>query len=67
MLALKLSSSGLCAAVVLEHKGLKHYGVKFFLGFIRQTGLRRCINASNGEPAMKALEEAAAQACERVE
>ena len=41
--------------------------MKFFAGFIQQTGVRRFINKSDGEPAMKALKDAAAKALERVE
>ena len=55
MLALKFSRSGRVAATALEQKGLSQYGVKFFAGFIQQTGIRRFINKSDGEPAMKAL------------
>ena len=41
--------------------------MKFFAGFIQQTGVRRFINKSDGEPAMKSLKDAAAKALERVE
>ena len=67
MLALKFSRSGRKAAMALEQKGLTRYGVKFFAGFIQQTGVRRFINKSDGEPAMKALKDAAAKALEGVE
>ena len=60
MLALKFSRSGMITATALEQKGLTQYGVKFFAGFIQQTGIRRFINRSDGEPAMKALKDAAA-------
>ena len=46
---------------------MTQYGVKFFAGFIQQTGLRRLINKSDGELAMKALKDAAAKALEEVE
>ena len=65
MLALKLSRSGTMAATALEQKGLTQYRVKFF--FIQQTGVRMFINKSDGEPAMKALKDAAAKALEGVE
>ena len=67
MLALKLSGSGRVAAAALEQKGLTRYGVKFFAGFIQQTGVRRVVNTSDGEPALKALRDAAAKALEGVE
>ena len=67
MLAVKFSRSGRIAATALEQKGLTQYGVKFFAGFIQQTGVRRFINRSDGEPAMKALKDAAAKALEGVE
>ena len=67
MLALKFSRSGRIAATALEQKGLTQYGVKFFAGFIQQTGIRRFINKSDGEPTMKALKDAAAKALEGVE
>ena len=57
MLALKFSRSGRVAATALEQKGLTQFGVKFFVGFIQQTGVRRFINWSVGEPAMKALKD----------
>ena len=66
MLALKFSRSGRIAATTLEQKGLTQYGVKFIAGFIQQTGVRRFINKSHGEPAMKALKDAAAKALEGV-
>ena len=65
MLALKSGRSGRMAATALEQKGLTQYGVKFFAGFIQQTGVRRFINKSDGEPAMKALKDAAAKANRR--
>ena len=55
------------AATALEQTGLTQYGVKFFPGFIQQTGVRMFINKSDGEPAMKALKDAAAKALEGVE
>ena len=64
MLALKFSMSGTMAATALEQKGLTQYGVKFF--FIQQTGVRMFINKSDGEPAMKALKDAAAKDMEGV-
>ena len=67
MLALKFSRSGRTAASALERKGLTQCGVKFFACFIQQTGVRRFINKSDGEPAMKALKDAAAKAPEGVE
>ena len=67
MLALKFSRSGRMAATALEQKGLKQYGVQFFAGVIQQTGARMFVNKSDGEPAMKALKDAAAKAKERVE
>ena len=53
------------AATALEQKGLTQYGVKFFAGFIQQPWVRKFINKSDGEPAMKALKEAAAKALPR--
>ena len=67
MLALKFSRSGRMAATQLERKGVAAYGVKFFGRFIQQTGVRRFINLSDGEPAMKALKEASAQSNPHVE
>ena len=67
MLALKFSRSGRMAATALEQKGLTQHGVKFFAGFIQQTGVRMFVNKSDGEPAMKALKDAAAKAPEGVE
>ena len=67
MLALRFRRSGRRTATALEQKGLTQYGVKFFAGFIRQTGDRMSINKSDGEPAMKALKDAAAKALEGVE
>ena len=67
MLALKFSRSGRIAATQLEKKGVTAYGVKFFGRFIQQTGVRRFINVSDGEPAMKALKEASAHANQHVE
>ena len=67
MLALIFSRSGRMAATALEQKGLTQYGVKFFAGFILQIGVRILINKSDGEPAMKALNDAAAKAFEGVE
>ena len=66
MLALKFSRSGRISATALEQKGLSQYGVKFFADFIQQTGVRRFINKSDGELAMKALKDAAAKALEGV-
>ena len=66
MLALRFSRSGRMAATALEQKGLTQYGVKFFAGFIQQTGVRRFINKSD-EPSVKALNDAAAKALEGVE
>ena len=37
-------------ATALEQKGLTQNGVKFFADFIQQTGVRRFINKSDGEP-----------------
>ena len=67
MHALTFTRSGRMAATALEQKGLTQYGVKFFPTFIQQTGVRRFINKSDGEPAMKALKDAAAKALEGVE
>ena len=64
MLALKFSRSGRISATALEQKGLTQYWVKFFAGFIQQTGVRMFINKSDGEPAMKAWKDAAAKAVE---
>ena len=50
-----------------EQKGLTQCGVKFFAGFIQQTGVRRFTNKSDGEPAMKSLKDAAPKAPEGVE
>ena len=41
--------------------------MNFFAGFIQQTGLRRFINKSDREPAMKSLKDAAAKSPEGVE
>ena len=65
MLALKFNRSGRMVATALEQKGLTQYGVKFFAGFIQQTGVRMFINKSDGEPVMKALKDAAAKALRR--
>ena len=43
------------------------FGVKFFAGLIQQTGVRRFVNKTDGEPAMKALKDAAAKALQGVE
>ena len=51
MLALKFSRSGRIAATALEREGTCSIGVKFFAGFIQQTGVRRFINECDGEPA----------------
>ena len=67
MLALKFSRSGRMAATALEQKGLTQYGFKFFAGFIQQTGVRRVIKKSDGEPAMKSLKDAATKALEGLE
>ena len=67
MLALKIQQVRQVAATTLEQKGLTQYGVKFFAGFIQQTGVRMFINKCDGEPAMKALKDAAAKALEGVE
>ena len=67
MLALKLSRPGRLAATALEQQGLTQYGVKFMALFIQQTGVRKLINASDGEHAMKSLEEVAAKAYDGVE
>ena len=67
MLAVKFSRSGRILATALEQKGLTQYGVKFFAGFIQQTGVRRFLNKSDGEPVMRALKGAAAKALEGVE
>ena len=66
-LAVTFSRSNRIAATTLKQKGLTQYGVKFLAGFIQQTGVRRFINRSDGEPAMKALKDAAAKAIEGVE
>ena len=67
MHALKFSRSGKMAATALEQKSLPQYGVKFFAGFIHQTGVRMFINKGDGDPSMKASKEAAAKAPEGVE
>ena len=67
MLALKFSGSGRMASTALEQKGLTQYGVKFFAGFIQEAGVRRFVNKSDGEPAMKALKYAAAMDLKGVE
>ena len=66
-LALRSSRSGRVTPTALEQKGLTQYGVEFFAGFIQQTGVRRSINKSDGEPAMKARKDAAAKAPEGAE
>ena len=66
-LRLKFSRSSRMAATALEQKGLTQHEVKFFAGFIQQTGVRMFINKSDGEPAMKTLKNAAAKALEGVE
>ena len=67
MIAVKFCRSGRIAATALEQKGLSQYGVKFFAGFIEQTGVRTFINKSDGELAMKVLKDAAAKALEGAE
>ena len=67
MHTLKFSRSGRITATALEQKGLTQFGVKLFAGFIQQAGVRRFINKSDGEPAMKGLKDAAAKALEGVE
>ena len=67
MHALKFSRSDGITATALEQKGLTQFGVTFFAGFIQQAGVRRFINKSDGEPAMKALKDAAAKAVEGLE
>ena len=56
--ASRFRRSGRVTVTALEQKGLTQYGVKFFAGFI---------NKSDGEPAMKALRSAAAEAPQEVE
>ena len=51
----------------VEIQQIRQSGVKFYAGFIQQTGVRRFINKSDGEPAMNALKDAAAKAQEGVE
>ena len=58
MLAVKFSRSSRIAATALEQKSLTQYEVNFFAGFIQQTGVRRFVNRSDGESAMKALTDA---------
>ena len=65
-LALSCSRSGRVTATALEQKGLTQHGVKFFAGFIQQTGMRRFVIKSDGEQTMKALKDAAAKAPEGV-
>ena len=59
MLALKFSRSGRIAATALEQG-------EVLAGFIQHTGVRRFINKSDGELAMKSLKDAAAKALELV-
>jgi hypothetical protein len=67
MVALKNSRSGRIGATALEQKGVTEFGVKFCARFMQQTGLRKFVNFSDGEPAMKALKEAAAQSVTTLE
>jgi len=67
MLAIKFSRSKRIAATALEKKGVTEYGVKFFGGFIQQTGVRRFINHSDNEPGIEALKSAAARSVPGVE
>ena len=66
-MAIKISKSGLIAAIVLEQKGLSQYGLKFFARLIPQTGVRRSINTSDAEHSIKVLRVAAATVREAVE
>ena len=67
MLALKFSRSKRIAATALPYKGLTEYGVKAFARFIQSTGVREFTNHSDGEPALKALKDAAARSVLDVE
>ena len=67
MLAFKFSRSGRLAATALPSKGATEFGVKWFARQIQSTGVRSFINHSDGEPAMKALKEAAARMVPGVE
>ena len=67
MLAIKFSRSKRIAAIALPFKGLTEYGVKAFARFIQSTGVRNFVNHSDGEPALKALKDAAARSILDVE
>ena len=67
MLALKFSRSKRLAATALPRKGVSDLGCKFFANFIKMTGVKRFVNFSDGEPAIKSLKEAAARRVDGVE
>lgn len=67
MLALKFSRSKRVAATALPSKGVTELGCKFFSNFIKMTGVRRFINFSDGENAIKSLKEEAAKRVPEVE
>ena len=64
MLALRFSRSDRIAA---EQKGLTQYGVNFFADFIQQTGVRMCINKSDGDSVMKSLKDTAAKVSKKID
>ena len=67
MLALKFSRSKRIAATALPRKGISELGCKFMSNFIKMTGVKRFVNFSDGEPAMKALKEESARKVAEVE
>ena len=67
MLALKFSRSKRIAATALPRKGISELGCKFMSNFIKMTGVKRFVNFSDGEPAMKALKEESARKVADVE
>ena len=67
MLAMKFSRSKRIGATALPFKGVTEFGVKTFARFIQSTGVRRFVNHSNGEPALKALKDMAARTVQGVE
>ena len=66
-LALKFSRSKRIAATALPRKGISELGCKFFCNFIKMTGVKRFVNFSDGEPAMRALKEESARRVDGVE
>ena len=61
MLAMKISRSKRIGATALPFIGVAEFGVKTFACFIQSTGVRRFVNHSDGEPALKALKDMAAR------